>query len=363
MREGSTSNPSRDESLLNSSAHKARRIVTGIKPTGEPHLGNFVGMFRPAIELAAAHESFYFIADYHALTTMRDPVALRRHTMEVAASWIAAGLDSSRAVLYRQSDVPEVCELAWILECFSAKGLLNRAHAYKASVASNLANDRDHDAGINVGLFNYPLLMAADILLHAADGVPVGADQRQHVEIARDVATAFNLACGEVLTVPEAIVQRETELLPGVDGRKMSKSYGNTIPLFASEEELRRQVMRIRTDSRRPEERKDPELDVIFQIFRSIGTPEAVAFLAERYRAGGLGYGEAKQLLLARLEELLGPMAQRYRDLMASPADLEDRLRDGAAKARVSASSVMAQVREVVGLGPHHHWAHPYRGD
>jgi tryptophanyl-tRNA synthetase len=242
--------------------------LTGIKPSGTPHVGNYLGMIRPALELARTYQALYFIADYHALTTVRDRETLRYQTYEVAATWLALGLDPDKVIFYRQSDIPEVMELTWILSCFTAKGLLNRAHAYKAAADENVAAGKPPDDGINSGLYFYPVLMAADILLFGSHYVPVGADQRQHVEIARDIAIAFNNNYGEILTVPEAVIREEVMTIPGLDGRKMSKSYDNVIPIFAPAGELRKSVMRIVTDSRRPEEPKDPEGDNVFSIYR-----------------------------------------------------------------------------------------------
>jgi len=331
------------------------KIITGIKPTGAPHVGNYLGMIRPALDLVAGGEVLYFVADYHALTTVRDPAALRRRTREVAATWLALGLDPSASALYRQSDLPELCELMWLLACSTAKGLLNRAHAYKAAVAANRARGVDDDAGVRAGLFDYPVLMAADILIHRADAVPVGGDQAQHLEIARDIADAFNASYGPVFNAPQALVDPAVKVVPGLDCRKMSKSYGNEIPLFAPPADVRRRVMSIVTDSRRPDEPKDPETDAIYGLFRHLAPPDDVRAVAERYRAGGragLGYGEAKQLLLDVLEATFGPGRARYHELLEAPGAVESVLADGAERARASARPTLEAARAAVGLPP-----------
>jgi tryptophanyl-tRNA synthetase len=329
-----------------------KTAVTGIKPTGIPHLGNYLGMYRPALELARDHEAFYFVADYHAMTIAASPEARRELTYQVAATSLALGLDPARAVLYRQSDLPEVCELAWILACVTPKGLLNRAHAYKAARDANLAAGRDPDLGVNAGLYDYPLLMAADVLIMRADVVPVGEDQQQHVEILRDVAGAFNHRFGALMTLPEAAIDPRVATIPGLDGRKMSKSYGNVIPIFAERDELQRLVMRVRTDSRSASEPKDPETDPIFALYRDFGADDAVAALRQRYEAGGVGYAEAKELLLEALDAALCEPRRRYRDLLGARPGLEAILTEGAAKARERAAPLLQAVRESVGLFP-----------
>ena len=328
-----------------------KTAVTGIKPTGIPHLGNYLGMYRPALELARDLRAFYFIADYHALTVEAPPEVRRELSHQVAATSLALGLDPSRAVLYRQSDLPEVCELAWILACVTPKGLLNRAHAYKAARDANLASGRDADLGINVGLFNYPVLMASDVLILRANAVPVGQDQQQHMEILRDIAAAFNRRYGKLLTLPEALIDARVATIPGLDGRKMSKSYGNVIPIFAEPAELRRLVMRIRTDSRGPAEPKDPETDLVFQLYRHLADADAVAGLLQRYEAGGVGYAEAKELLAEALEAGLGEPRRRYAEVRRDHALLEAVLSQGAAQARERAAPLLRAVRQAVGLG------------
>jgi len=327
-----------------------KTAVTGIKPTGIPHLGNYLGMYRPALELARDHEAFYFIADYHALTMRAPPEVRRELSHEVAAASLALGLDPSQAVLYRQSDLPEVCELAWILACVTPKGLLNRAHAYKAARDANLASGRDADLGVNVGLFNYPVLMAADVLILRANAVPVGQDQQQHLEILRDVAAAFNRRYGRLLTLPHAVIDPRVATIPGLDGRKMSKSYGNVIPIFADPAELRRLVMRIRTDSRTPAEPKNPDTDPVFSLYRHLADADAVAGLHGRYRAGGVGYAEAKELLIEALEVALSEPRRRYGEVRRDHALLEAILTDGAARARERAAPLLGAVRHAVGL-------------
>jgi tryptophanyl-tRNA synthetase len=324
------------------------RTITGIKPTGRPHLGNYLGMMQPALELARSGEALFFVADYHALT-IPPAEQVRERVLDLAATLIAFGLDTERNVLYRQSDLPELCELTWILGCTCPKGLLNRAHAYKAAVADNEAHGRAADQGIGAGLFSYPVLMAADILAHRAEAVPVGRDQRQHVEIARDVAESFNRIYGPVLVVPEAVVDERVMTVPGLDGRKMSKSYGNQIPLSAAPDEIRRLVARIVTDSRAPAEPKEP--DTILALYRSVAPEADARDLERRYRAGGVGYAEAKAMLAEAVERLLAPARQRHAELMADPQGLKDILARGAERARASAAPVLRAVRAAAGLG------------
>jgi tryptophanyl-tRNA synthetase len=330
--------------------------LTGIKPTGEPHLGNFIGAIKPALELAGGAETIYFIADYHALTSVRDPELLARWTRSVAATWLAAGLDPERTIFYRQSDVPEIFELHWILSCFSAKGLMNRAHAYKAARDRNReAGVEDLDAGVNMGLFNYPVLMAVDILIMETDLVPVGKDQLQHVEYAADIAQAFNAGYGDSfqLKIPKAVVPTEDSgrALPGTDGRKMSKSYGNTIPLFAPEAELRKIVRRIPTDSTPVDAPKDPDSSSVFQLLAHFASCEKTAEVRARLEAGGMGWGQLKDELYAVLNEELGPLRARYDALMQPGSELDELLALGAVKARRRARSVLEQVRKAIGIG------------
>jgi tryptophanyl-tRNA synthetase len=324
--------------------------LTGIRPTGIPHLGNYLGMFRPALRLARDHEALCFVADLHALIDVRDPAAVAARTRELAAVWLAFGLDPASAALYRQSDVPEVCEAMWLLSCVASKGLLNRAHAYKAAVAANRAGGREPDSGVTVGLYAYPLLMAADILAPGADVVPVGRDQGQHVEIARELARAFNGVYGAVLRAPRAAVDPSVMTVPGLDGRKMSKSYGNAIAVFAGPDELRRSVMRIVTDSRPPEAPKDPEADTVFGLYREFAPAGDVRAMRARYEAGGLGYGEAKAALFEVLDEHLRAPRARFRELMADPGELDRVLAAGAARARELVAITVGRMRAAVGI-------------
>ncbi len=330
--------------------------LTGIKPTGEPHLGNLIGAIRPALGLADTYEAMYFIADYHALTSMRDAALLRHYSRSVAATWIAAGLDTDRITMYRQSDVPETFELAWVLSCVTGKGLMNRAHAYKAARDRNAeAGIEDLDAGINMGVYNYPVLMAADILLMDTDVVPVGKDQSQHVEYAADIAKSFNALFGERyrLKVPELVLPADDagKTLPGTDGRKMSKSYDNTVPLFAPSSQLKKVVRRIATDSTPVEDPKDPDGSSVFQILEQFAAPEVLDDVRARLKAGGMGWGELKNILFETLDEQMGPLRARYDELMAPDSELDELLAAGAARARVRAGEVLGGVRDAVGMG------------
>jgi len=324
--------------------------VTGIKPSGTPQLGNLLGMIRPALALRERYDAYYFIADEHALTTVADRDELQRLTDEVVATWLALGLDPERDVFYRQSDVPEVFELAWILSCVTPKGLLNRAHAYKAAVDANKATGRTPDDGVSAGLFNYPMLMAADILLFDAAVVPVGADQAQHLEMTRDIAEAFNRTFGDTLTIPEALIDADVAIVPGLDGRKMSKSYGNIIPIFASPDDARKAVMRIVTDSRPPEEPKDPTTCNVFSIYKHVAPPDDVEAMAKRYRAGDVGYGEAKQRLADVLEDQLSAPRRRYEELLADRAAIDAVLAAGAERAHPHARQTLDRAKRAVGL-------------
>jgi tryptophanyl-tRNA synthetase len=325
-------------------------LITGIRATGTPHLGNYLGMLRPALALAREHEALCFIADLHALIDVRDPAVLRARTREIAAVWLACGLDPAQTTLYRQSDVSAICEAVWLASCVTPKGELNRAHAYKAAVEANRRAGREPDAGVTAGLFGYPLLMAADILVMGAEIVPVGRDQRQHVEAAREIARAFNGAYGDVLRVPSAVVDERVMTVPGLDGRKMSKSYDNVIPLMAEPDELRRAVMRIVTDSRRPDEPKDPDRDTVFGLYRELAADDEVSALRARYEAGGVRYAEAKQLLFEVLDERMRAPRARYRELMADPGEVERVLAAGGAVARTRAEATLRRMREAVGL-------------
>ncbi len=306
---------------------------------------------RPAIVASrrAGVESFYFLADYHALIHTRDPARVQRSTLEIAATWLAAGLDADKVTFYRQSDVPEVLELAWLLACVAGKGLLNRAHAYKAAVDRNSAAGAEPDAGVSMGLFLYPLLMAADILLFRASSVPVGRDQLQHIEIARDLAERFNHRYGNHLVLPEAAIDGSAATLPGLDGRKMSKSYGNGIPLFASAGELKKLVFSVVTDSRAPGEPKDSERSTLFALYQAFATPQEVEAMRSAF-AGGIAWGAAKEAVFNRIDATLAPMRELYQSLVAQPALIEARLQEGAVKARSVAALHLRELRQAVGL-------------
>ncbi|HOU00147.1 MAG TPA: tryptophan--tRNA ligase [Anaerolineaceae bacterium] len=324
--------------------------LTGIKPTGNPHIGNYFGMYKPAIALTEKYLGLYFVADLHALTTTPDRKELQHLIHEVAAGWLALGLDPDNSVFFRQSGIPEIPECAWMLACVTSKGLMNRAHAYKAAVDKNLEAERDPDDGINMGLYNYPVLMAADILLYGSDVVPVGLDQKQHIEIARDIAENFNRTYGKTLKLPEGLFAEDLQDVPGIDGRKMSKSYGNTIPIFADENTIRKQVMRIVTDSRTPEEPKNPDGDNLFQIFRLFATPERTEEVRQHYLAGGLGYGTLKQELSDTILAYFDDARQKFNDYMRDTTALDAILERGAEKARDIAIPVLKRMRKAVGI-------------
>ena len=330
-----------------------KRVLTGVTTTGIPHLGNYVGAIRPAIAAAAdpSAESFLFLADYHGIIKCHDPEVIHASTQAVAATWLACGLDPERTTFYRQSDIPEVPELNWILTCITAKGLMNRAHAYKAAVQANLdAGQTDQDHGVEMGLYSYPILMSADILMFNAHEVPVGRDQIQHVEMTRDIAQRFNHRFKELFVLPEAKVDDNVELLVGLDGRKMSKSYGNTIPLFESEKKLQKAVNKIITNLKEPGEPKTPDESPLFDIYKAFATPAETAEFTQML-ADGLAWGEAKKLLGAKLNEEL-PKRERFHELTARPAQIEDILQAGAAKARKQARELLDQVRDAVGIRP-----------
>ena len=333
------------------------RVLTGIKPTGVPHLGNYVGAIRPAIAASGTPgvESFFFLADYHALISTQDPLRVQRSTLEIAASWLACGLEPDKVWFYRQSDVPETTELTWLLTCVAGKGLLNRAHAYKAAVDRNREDGADDDAGVNAGLFMYPVLMAADILIFNAHKVPVGRDQVQHIEMARDIGQRFNPlyatpGAGPHFVLPEAVVEEQVATLPGLDGRKMSKSYDNTIPLFAPRAELRKLVFSILTDSRAPGEAKETEGSALFQLYQAFATADETAAMRQAF-ADGIAWGEAKERLFERIDVEITPLRARYDALMADPAAIERTLRAGAARLREQhAAPFVARLRHAVGL-------------
>lgn len=331
------------------------RVLTGITTTGTPHLGNYAGAIRPSIQASLRHDvdAFYFMADYHALIKCEDPARIARSRQEIAATWLAAGLDPDRVTFYRQSDIPEIPELCWMLTCVTAKGLMNRAHAYKAAVDQNVASGEDEDLGVTMGLFSYPVLMAADILLFNAQKVPVGRDQIQHLEMARDIAQRFNHLYGkgkDLFVLPEVQIDDDVATLPGLDGRKMSKSYDNTIPLFeGGSAAMRAAVMRIVTDSRGPGEPKDAEGSHLYTLYRAFATPQQAAEFRQALEEG-LAWGEAKKQLCDRIDAELGPMRDRYADFMARPDRLEEILQAGARKAREISRPLMERLREAVGL-------------
>jgi tryptophanyl-tRNA synthetase len=327
------------------------RFLTGITTTGTPHLGNYVGAIRPAVQASRrpGTENFYFLADYHALIKCDEPARIQRSTLEIAACWLAAGLDPERVFFYRQSDIPEIPELTWLLTCVTGKGLLNRAHAYKAAVDKNVAAGTDPDADVTAGLFMYPVLMAADILMFKAHHIPVGRDQVQHIEMARDMAQSFNHLYGEHFVLPEAAIDESVAMLPGLDGRKMSKSYDNIIALFAPREQIRKQIAAIVTDSRAPGEPKEVEGSALFQIYQAFASNEETEQLRRAY-ADGIAWGEAKQLLFERIDREIAPMRERHDALIRNPAELEKILSAGAAKARALSAPFLAELRHAVGL-------------
>lgn len=363
-----------------------QRVLTGITTTGTPHLGNYVGAIRPAIAASrdTSNETFYFLADFHALIKCQDPAAVHQSGMEIAATWLALGLDTDNATFYRQSDIPEISELTWVLNCVCAKGLMNRAHAYKAAVQENIdfqksklegrchgitkagsqcknraASCRFHrmdafepDKAITMGLFSYPVLMAADILMFGANKVPVGKDQIQHVEMARDIAQRFNhIYCKKepLLTLPDYQVDDNVAVLQGLDGRKMSKSYGNTIPLFLAEKQLQKHINKIVTNLQEPGEPKDPDSSTVFQIWQAFATAEQTAEMRQAY-ADGIGWGDAKKKLFNLINAEVAEARERYNDLLARPADIEAELQKGAAKARAISRPMLERVREAVGI-------------
>ncbi len=329
------------------------RVLTGITTSGTPHLGNYVGAIRPTVRASrlANVESFYFLADYHALIKVGDPARVQRSTLEIAATWLACGLDPEHVTFYRQSDVPEIPELTWFLTCVTGKGVLNRAHAYKASVDKNTAAGEEPDAGVTAGLFMYPVLMGADILMFNAHQVPVGRDQIQHIEMARDMAASFNHLYGEHFTPPQAVIEEHVATLPGLDGRKMSKSYDNTIPLFTPPAQLRKLIMGIVTDSKAPGEPKSTDGSALFQLYQAFASAEETAAFAQAY-AQGIAWGEAKQQVFERLDQEIAPMRAVYEQLMKDPSAIEATLKRGADKARAIATPFMAQLRHAVGLRP-----------
>jgi tryptophanyl-tRNA synthetase len=330
-----------------------RRVLTGITTTGTPHLGNYVGAIRPAIQASQSEdvEAFFFLADLHALIKSQDPEKVHQSTKEIAATWLALGLDTDKAIFYRQSDIPEIPELSWVLTCSTAKGLMNRAHAYKAAVAANEEEGQDPDYGITMGLYSYPVLMAADILMFNSNKVPVGKDQIQHVEMARDIAARFNHHFGETFVLPEAAVDDHVAVLQGLDGRKMSKSYNNTIPLFLPEKQLRKHINKIKTNLLEPGDPKDPDDSTVFQIWQAFATPEKTAEMRQAF-ADGIAWGEAKKQLFELINTELAEPRERYEELMANPARIEAVLEEGAEKARAYSAPLLAKVRHAIGIRP-----------
>jgi tryptophanyl-tRNA synthetase len=329
-----------------------QRVLTGITTTGTPHLGNYVGAIRPAIQASQSEnvQSFYFLADFHALIKCQDPDLVHQSTREIAATWLALGLDTDNAIFYRQSDVPEIPELCWVLTCNAAKGLMNRAHAYKASVDANLEAGEDTDYAITMGLYSYPILMAADILMFNANKVPVGRDQIQHIEMARDIAARFNHHYGEHFVLPEAQVDDNVNaVLQGLDGRKMSKSYGNTIPLFLPEKQLKKSINKILTNLLEPGQAKDPDTSPVFQIWQAFATAEQSAQMRQQF-AEGIAWGEAKRQLFELINGQLAEARDKYESLLANPAHIEEVLQQGAAKARAYSQPLLEKVREAVGI-------------
>ncbi len=327
-------------------------FLTGITTSGTPHLGNFVGAIRPAVASSKNPNltSYYFLADYHSLIKNHDPEKRQASALQIAAAWIALGLDHDNCVFYRQSDIPEIPELTWILTCLTAKGLMNRAHAYKAKVQENeIAGNKDPDQSITMGLFSYPILMAADILMFNARKVPVGKDQVQHLEMTRDIAARFNHVYEKLFVLPEVVVDDNTAVLSGLDGRKMSKSYNNFIPLFDTEKRLRKMIMKIQTNSLGPEEPKDPDTCTLFSIYRAFATREQTAAMAERYRAG-IAWGVMKQELFEYINTILAEPRQRYNELIKNPGDIEDILAKGADKARGFSVPFLKKIRSAIGI-------------
>ena len=318
------------------------RILSGIQPSGKLHLGNYFGMMRPALHLQEQGEAYLFIANYHALTTVDDPARLREDTLDVALDFLACGLDPKRTVFFRQSDVPEVTELTWLLSVVTPMGLLERCHSYKDKVAKGIAASH--------ALFAYPVLMAADILIYQSNVVPVGRDQKQHVEVTRDIAIKFNHQFGPVFTVPEPSIQEEVAVVPGIDGQKMSKSYGNTVELFGDLKETKARIMRIVTDSTPLEAPKDPETCHVFALYKLFAATAEREALAQKYRAGGFGYGQAKKALFEAFEATFGPLRRRREELAKDPGYVEGVLRDGAARARATARVTLAAARKAMGV-------------
>lgn len=330
-----------------------KRVLTGITTTGTPHLGNYVGAIKPAIQssLNSDVEAFFFLADLHALIKCQEPEKIHQSTKEIAATWLALGLNTDKVVFYRQSDIPEITELCWVLNCMAAKGLMNRAHAYKAAVDANAEEGQDADFGVTMGLFDYPVLMAADILMFNATHVPVGKDQTQHLEMARDIAQRFNHHYGETFAMPETVIQENGDVLLGLDGQKMSKSYNNTIPLFLPEKQLQKHINKIKTNLLEPGEPKDPDDSAVFQIWKAFATPEQEKYMRDQF-AQGIAWGQAKKELCALINDEIKEARERYQNLMDNPQQIEDILQQGAIKARKQSQVLMSKVRKAIGIYP-----------
>jgi tryptophanyl-tRNA synthetase len=330
-----------------------KRVLTGITTSGTPHLGNYVGAIRPAVEasLSGSFDSFFFLADYHALIKCQDPDRVHQSTLEIAAAWLALGLDPDRVTFYRQSDIPEIPQLTWFLTCMTAKGLMNRAHAYKGAVQANEESGENIDSAVTMGLFSYPILMAADILMFNAHIIPVGRDQIQHVEMARDIAQRFNHHYGDHFVLPSAQVDDDASVLQGLDGRKMSKSYGNTIPLFLSEKQLKKHINKIKTNLLEPGEPKDPSDSTVFQIWQAFASPDQTATMREAF-AEGIAWGEAKKQLFELINGQLEEPREKYLELIANPSRVESVLQQGAEKARQHSQDLMSVLRNSVGIRP-----------
>lgn len=321
-------------------------VLTGIKPTGMPHIGNYLGALKPLIEMSQNHKTFMFVADLHALNAVRNAKEIKQHTYEIAALMVAMGLNLENTVFFRQSDINEIYQLTEFLMNVTPKGLMNRAHSYKAMIEKNTEAGIDIDSGVNMGLYTYPVLMAADILLYNSDIVPVGKDQKQHVEFARDIAGYFNNIYGETFKLPEPIIGEDCGLIPGLDGRKMSKSYDNTIPLLCPSTELKKKIMRIITDSKTPEESKNPDESTIFQIYKFFATDDEVAAFRKRFLDGGMGYGEAKTILFEKIDSVLSAPRAEYERLMANPTEIDAILEKGAERARIVASRMVTKIKK-----------------
>ncbi len=325
-----------------------KRILTGITTTGTPHIGNYLGAIKPALKLATENdESYFFLADYHAIIKNTDKIEVNDSVKSVAISWLASGLDVDKSFFYRQSDVPEILELSWILSCVTAKGLMNRSHAYKAAVSAN--DNTDEDKGITMGLFSYPILMSADILMFNATHVPVGADQLQHIEMTRDIAGRFNHLYKIIFNLPEAIVGDENKTIPGIDGRKMSKSYKNVVPLLSDEKTLKKSIMKIVTNSLEPGEKKDSNDCTVFSLYSAFASQDEISSLQEKYN-DGIGWGDAKNLLFSKINEEIEPIREKYNELQGKPDIINDLLNEGAKKVRPQAKELIGQIRDLIGI-------------